>query len=325
MDNESDWEDVPVEDEDDLPDLAEISDSDESEYNEGEGKLPDFGLPSMRHWSASIVKHLPRLRQHVETTLLTVFETNPSPALCDTLLRMSYRVLRPQLIELMKTIATTSSDVYSVALEVCSEERELGAVLGLLDSHSHLLRPRDAEALQTAAKFLSRYGHAPRAVCILEAELLDTARAIRHALLQSFSQLESSANRTELTQIIKMRSGAPGRRDRVEAWVDAAATPGANQPNPMLLAAMVMGIGPMPGLNADDDPYTYLDLDPSDPDLADLRSEYRPDFKKRFEGWADIGLVLKGGPASLLGVYRKIVEILPFLRASDITEEMISR
>ena len=256
---------------------------------------------------------------------MSVFETSPSSTLYDSLLSMSNMRLRTRLLDSLKAMATASPDTYSVALEIYSVEHELESVVNLLNSHSHLLRPRDFQSLQTATLFISSHGHANRALRILETELVDTTRAIRHALLQTFSQMESPANREELTQIIKMRTGAPGRRGRVEGWVDSATTPGADQPNPMMLAAMVMGIGPMAGLGPDDDPYTYLDLDPNDPDLAELRSEYRPELKKRFEGWADLGLVMKAGPTSLLGLYRKIIEILPILRAPDVTDEMISR
>ena len=259
-------------------------------------------------------------------TLLSAFETAPSRALYDDLVDMSRGRLRPQLLELLNMLTATSSDTFAVALDVYTSEHQLEPVLDMLNDHSHLLRPRDYSTLQSATVFISRHGHTQRALEILEAELLDTARATRHALLQSFSQMETPANRAEITQIVRTRSGMPGRRARVEAWVDAASTPGADQPNPMMFAAMVMGIGPMPGLSSDDDPYTYLDLDPDDPDLEDLRAEYRPDLKKRFESWADQGVAnLENGAASLLSVYRKIIDMLPFLRAPDVAEEMISR
>lgn len=307
-----------------MPGLDDVSDSEESQW--GVRTSPtNFDLPHMQHWPPLVAQNAALLGRYVKKVLISAFETSPSGELYVVLMGISCTRLRGRLFEVLQTMAPTSSDTFAVALEIYTSNKRLDLVIDLLDSHSHLLRPRDYTVLQSAAIFLTGHGHTSRALRILEAELLDTAHATRHALLQSFSQMETPASREELTRIMKMSSRAPGRRARVEAWVDAAMTPGADQPNPMVFAAMMMGIGPVPGLSPDDDPYTYLDLDPNDPDLADLRAEYRPDLKHRFESWADTGVVLKNGPALLLAVYQKIVELMPFLRASDITEEMISR
>lgn len=328
-DHESDWEDVEGKDGDEPPDLEEQSDSEAlSAYStEDEDGEFDLEMPRLRHWSDIIFGHTHLLQRCVEDALTAVFEATPSLPLYSTLLSVAHdpRILERRLLSSLKMMATACPDTYAVALEIYSLEHKVDQVIELLDSHSHLLRPRDAASLQAATTLISHHGHGQRALQILEAELLDTLRVTRQALLQSFSQLDTPQNREEFQQITKMRNGAAGRRGRVEAWVDAVTTPGADQPNPMMFAAMFMGIGPVPGLNSDDDPYTYLDLDPHDPDLEDLRSEYRPNLKKRFESWADVGLMLKGGPPMLLTVYRKIVETLPFLRAPDVTEEMIGR
>lgn len=327
-DNENDWEDVESGDDDQLPDLEDQSDTEVSSTSSatGDDEL-DLNMSRLRHWSDIIFGHVHLLQRHIEDALTSAFESAPSLPLYSTLLSMSHdpRTLEERLLSSLKTIATSCPDAYAVALEIYSLEHKVDQVVELLDSYSHLLRPRDAVALQAATTLISHHGHAQRALQILESELLDTIRVTRHALLQSFSQLETPQNRSELAQIIKMGSRAPGRHGRVESWVDAVTTPGADQPNPMMFAAMVMGIGPLPGMNPDDDPYTYLDLDPHDPDLEDLRSEYRPNLKKRFESWTDVALMLRDGPAVLLRVYRKVVEEMPFLRASDVTEEMIGR
>lgn len=326
-DAESEWEDVDEDEEDDLPDLAEVSESEGSDTFDESNPTYLLEIPRMRHWSETIASQVWLLQQRIEHALMHVFEATPSLSLYSTLRTMSHDPLNAseRMLSMLQSMATSCSDVYAVALDVYALEHKIDLIVALLDSHSHLLRPRDMGALQSATIVLSHHGHSGRALKLLEAELLDTLHATRQALLQSFSQLDTPANRAELTQIIRMRSGAAGRRNRVEAWVDAVTTPGADQPNPVMFAAMMMGIGPVPGLNPDDDPYTYLDLDPLDPDLEDLRSEYRPKLKRRFESWADIGLRLKGGAPMLLTIYRKIIETLPFLRASDITEEMISR
>jgi len=88
---------------------------------------------------------------------------------------------------------------------------------------------------------------------------------------------------------------------------------------------MMMGIAP-PGLGDDDDGDTmgYLE-DPDDPDLEDLREELRPRLKTRFLGWEAVAVATKGGANVLAKVYNKMVEDMPFLLGSDITDAMILR
>ena len=77
-----------------------------------------------------------------------------------------------------------------------------------------------------------------------------------------------------------MRQVTPGRQDRIERWVDAVSTPGLNNPNPMAFAAMVMGLPITPTMEGlDEMELSYLEMDPSDPDLEDLREEFRPRLK----------------------------------------------
>ncbi|GJE94358.1 hypothetical protein PsYK624_105270 [Phanerochaete sordida] len=329
-DKESDWEDVDTDEDDlDLPALEDQSDSEASSFStvdDGDSEL-DFDTPRLRHWSDIIYGHAHLLQRAIENALTAVFENIPSMALYSTLLSMAQdpRTLEERLLLSLKGMATSCPETFAVALEIYSLEHKVDEVVALLDSHSHLLRPRDAPSLQAATTLLSHHGHGQRALKILEAELLDTVRMTRRALVLSFSQLDTPQNRTEIALLLKMSSRAPGRRGRIEAWVDAVQTPGADQPNPMMFAALFMGMGPLPGMHSDDDPYTYLDLDPHDPDLEDLRSEHRPNLKKRFESWVDVAQMMKGGPQMLLLVYKKVIDDMPFLRASDVTEEMISR
>jgi hypothetical protein len=71
-------------------------------------------------------------------------------------------------------------------------------------------------------------------------------------------------------------------------------------------------------------PLGYLE-DQADPDLDDLREEFRPKMKERFEGCAEVPLIMKGGPEVLLWVYSQIVVLMPFFRVADTVEEMIAR
>ncbi|THH02222.1 hypothetical protein EW026_g614 [Hermanssonia centrifuga] len=311
----------------DYPDDEVVDDDDDDDF-EDEGSDDEFDEPHhCRHWSSRVSNQMPQLQRLIESALIAVFEDTPSTSLYTALLSMSADTASTEerLLGLLKSIATVCSDTYAVALEIYAKQRKTDLILNLLDSHSHLLRSRDAHALQSAVLALSHRGHVQRATQILEAELLETSNAVRQSLLLSYSQLDDEHNRTEISSIIKLRSGAGDRRDRVETWVDNITTPGAETPNPLLFAAMMMGMPPMPGMSQDDDPYTYLDFDPLDPDLEDLRCEFRPGLKQRFESWVDIGLTLRTGPAVLLKVYKDIIDVMPFLRAPDATEEMINR
>ena len=164
-----------------------------------------------------------------------------------------------------------------------------------------------------------------RALELIESEMLDAARTTRAALSGPFSRLDAPENIQEMELLLKMRSAAPGRQDRIERWVDAVSTPGTNNPNPAAIAAMVIGLPIMPVDGEDGDMLGYLDLDPNDPDLEDLRDEFRPKLKQRFEGWSDTAIQIKGGAPVLIKVYKEIVTWMPFLRASDVVEELASR
>ena len=280
-----------------------------------------------KHWTTRMYNQVHQLRVLIQEALVSVFEEQPSVPLFTSLSSLSFspEVMKLRLLRKLEPIATSCSDSFATALDIYALEDQAEEIMKLLDSHSHLLRPRDCDSLRAAARTLAREEHHQRALQIMEKELLDTARAIRQALLLPYSQLDLQENKDEILDILKLSRGSLPRRNRVEAWVDAITTPGAEQPNPFMFAAIMMGVPAMPGMNHDDDQYTYLDIDPHDPDLDDLRAEYRPALKHRFESWANFGVTVKGGPDVLLKVYKSLVEMMPFLRASDATEEMIAR
>ena len=106
----------------------------------------------------------------------------------------------------------------------------------------------------------------------------------------------------------------------------------------MALAAFMMGLPVFPGALAPDDsdeedagasdPFGYLDSldsDSVDPELEDLRDEFRPRIKERFDGWVEVGSVMPGGAGVLLRAYIKILGLMPFFRAGDVVDEIISR
>jgi hypothetical protein len=224
--------------------------------------------------------------------------------------------------------ATNTSDTLVAALEIFSAESEVPRVLALLDSHSYLLRPRDARSLQLAAACISespKY-HA-RAIPIMIRELSDSIRHIHAAVRSVFSHIDESKQQHELTEILKLRAGRV-RRQRVEAWVEAVSSPPAPMMHPMAVAAaMMMGFPvPPPGAQADDPELAAaLDLSSSyDRDLEDLREEFRPRLSERFDGWCKVANNTKGGSALLADAHVRAVKLMPFLRASDLVHEMLS-
>jgi hypothetical protein len=191
-----------------------------------------------------------------------------------------------------------------------------------------------------------------QALRILEKEMIETALALRTSLLPLFSGLSDVDKCTsEMGIIVRMRAASAARVDRVERWVDGVSTPrvggDANEagqppllppPHPMALAAFMMGLPVFPGALAPDDmdeedagvsdPFGYLyslDSNSVDLELEDLRDEFRPRIKERFDGWVEVGSVMPGVAGVLLRVYIKILGLMPFFRAGDVVDEIISR
>ncbi|TFY67069.1 hypothetical protein EVJ58_g1859 [Rhodofomes roseus] len=323
--------DVDEEDEEEDDFFDDEIDEEEEDYAESDfiDDVPSGPHPA-RHWSYRISSVVPALRDHIQAYLTDVFKRRPSLQLYRTLLAISgdQEVAHKELCGYLSSVATSSSDTFAAALDIWAYECFSGEIATSLTTHSHLLRPRDAGALQHAVTIMAQkaaYKH--RAVQIMEKEMLDTTRALRNTLLISFAHLDAPAHRAEVQAILKMRPGAAGRQDRIEAWVDAISTPGTNAPNPMAFAAMMMGLPLVPGMDPleDADPLGYLDLDPNDPDLEDLREEFRPRLRQRFEGWVETAPLILGGPVQLLKVCKDIMEMMPFIRANDIVDEMVGR
>jgi hypothetical protein len=141
----------------------------------------------------------------------------------------------------------------------------------------------------------------------------------------AFCHIDTLANQAELTEIIKMRQETMERNWRIERWVGAIVTPSSDTAYPMAFAALMMGLPIPPGMEEDDsDPLGY-DMDPHDPELDDLREEFRPNLKARLQGWIQVGHQIKGGMAVLLKVYTVVLEIMPFMGVPDVADEMTGR
>ncbi|TDL18393.1 hypothetical protein BD410DRAFT_806555 [Rickenella mellea] len=306
---------------------AEYTDGDEDSdtYSEEPIERKIFQSP---YWPHKICSQLPKFLPILHTRLMTIFKSSPSPALFHSI--NSINASPFTIIELhnaLADLAPCSPISLTVALQIHAEEGSAQTIAALLDSHSHLLRPRDAPSLQSAAQALARVPKfRARALALIEAELIDTAHGIHAALLQNhFSRIDVSSVRSGFQGIQRLRHGTTARSDAVERWVDSAQTPGVMPMNPIAFAAMMMGLPPGAADPDDADPMGVLDVDPEDSDYAELREDMRPGMKARFEGWTDVAECITGGVAVLMKVFTQVLEIMPFLKAHDVVEEMIGR
>ncbi|KAF7301033.1 hypothetical protein MIND_00667100 [Mycena indigotica] len=310
-------------------------DEDGEESDEESDREQEFGCPCRlhgSHWSQAINEHHTSVRDLVLDHLTALFETAPSHKLYSSILSISptYDETEEQLQKTVTEIAGCSADTLVAALDIHTAEGNPIASAALLNEHSYLLRPRDANILQTAVASLAELSSLhPLALQIAERELLDTAAAIRVAIRSAFCKIEDKIAGPVLTDIGKLRVDTAPRRQRIDSWVDSVITPGSGTTHPMAFAAMMLGFPFAPGMEDGDetgDMVGFLDLDPGDPDLEDLREEFRPRLRERFESWVSTVGVIKGGGSALLNrVYHKIVEEMPYFKHADVVNEMMSR
>ncbi|KAJ2920942.1 hypothetical protein H1R20_g16153, partial [Candolleomyces eurysporus] len=235
---------------------------------------------------------------------------------------------------ILSEVAGNTSDTLAAALNIEVSKNNPKNITNLLDQYSYLLRPRDSVTLQCAAAVLGDSSYHARGLHLLETGLQETLVAIQMAVRGVFVHVDEEIHKQELQEIIKLKSSAEGRRGRVDKWVKAVMTnPSSGVPNPVAFASMIFGIPMMPGMpGMGEDPVdetdllNFIDFEGSgDADLDDLQEEFKPKLKQRFEGWTQLATVMKGGSVAAVKAYAKAVELMPFLRANDIVNEMIIR
>lgn len=282
------------------------------------------------HWSWRIADQQSRLRNLVHTALLNIFKVAPSAPLYSSMIAIAEDEddLDAELHPLVMAVAGHSSDNLSAALRIVSLNNRTDSVNKLLKAHKHLLRPQDAASLQFAVLIMSgNFFYRSHAMSIVQEELSDVSNVFRAAIRASFCKIDSEINKSELTQILALRRDSLHRRTRVERWVKGVLTPQVNTAHPMALAALMIGIPLPPGADGTDegDMLGYVDLDGDDPDQEDLREEFRPNIKARFQGWVDTAVAVRGGSAMLMKMYTNLVGDMPFLKGKDVVEEMLAR
>lgn len=310
-------------------DNADDDDDDDDDYYTDDDDDPCPCNFHAKYWPERLDRERLSLRQHVENRLFAIFELTPSLAVYNTLMNLSENAYQTdiRIEKILKKIAGDTPNNLVAALDIQIHNNDPEQIISLLDSYSYLLRPRDAVTLQCAVAMLDQSEFHKRGIAILEKEFIDCIRAIHSTVRSCFSRIEDEANTKDLQEILQLRSGSSERKSRVEAWGERVITVSNGPMHPMAFAAMMMGLPMMPGGDGDDDAdiLSYVDFDQDDPDLEELRDEYRPNLKAIFDGWNHIGQSLMGGSLVLARAYIKAVGIMPWLRASDVVSEMTSR
>ena len=237
---------------------------------------------------------------------------------------ISHNVFQTEL-HLSKKMTGSTPENLVAALDINIFLGDEDKVASLLKSYGYLLRPRDAVTLQSAVCTLEDSQYHSRGFTILQQELEDSLRAIHATVRSCFSHIEEESNKKELLEILKLPARSLPRKERLEQWSDQIIT--SSTLNPMAVAAMMMGLPMLPGMDEgeDNDILNYVDLDQNDPDLDDLREDYQPNLKQRFDGWVDLAQNMAGGPTLLAKLYLKAVELMPWICGFDAITEMISR
>jgi len=157
-------------DEEDSDEDYEDEDDDESCQQDEFGGRRCFCSYHASHWSDVINEQRIHLRELVENRLHTTFRTMPSTDLYHVIHAISPDFSKTERLLIQETNenATKSSDTLAGALAVYSATCNAQRIASLLNSHYHLLRPRDSEVLRDAVAVLATSGHQVRGLQILE-------------------------------------------------------------------------------------------------------------------------------------------------------------
>jgi len=302
---------------------------DEDDHNHSWQDYPSLSPFHAEHWPKSANCPINDVRDLIQQSLVSYFQISPSVELYINIGRVSTDApaVRRLLLEVAEDNALWSSDNFVAALNIFTYEESAEVIWKLHTRGSHLLRPCHTPDYQEAVVTLSnKSAFKTRALTICQDQLLTIARELRASLCQPFSRLYDPARLTELEALLKQKSVS--RRGNIESWVTAVSTPGLSHPNPVAFAAMMMGL-PVPlggGELGSADELNMLDLEKDkDPDLDDLREEFRPQFKGRFEGWLGATFTIGHSDRVFRAVYDELLIMMPFLRDPDVVDEMLGR
>ena len=304
--------------------LTEDEDGDNDSWQD----CPSLSPFHADHWPKSANYPINDLRDLVQQCLISNFQISPSLELYRGIGSISTDApaARRSLLETMESNALCSSENFAAALNIFAWNDSAEDIWKLHTRGSHLLQPWHALEYQNAVVTLGdKSAFKSRAFKICQDQLLIVARELRASLCMPFSRLYDPVRMTELEAIQKQTSLS--RRGNIESWVTAISTPAPSHPNPMVFAAMMMGLpAPLAGELGGAEELNMLDLEKdTDPDLDDLREEFRPQYKSRFEGWLGATFTIGKSHSVFRAVHDELLAMMPFLRDSDVVDEMLSR
>ncbi|XP_006460445.1 hypothetical protein AGABI2DRAFT_203499 [Agaricus bisporus var. bisporus H97] len=282
-----------------------------------------------KYWSENLNQERTTLEKIVKSYLMDIFREAPDADLffvINSIGRPSPRIVK-ELMRALNEGAGASVESFRAALTIHTNLYHPEKILNLLDAHYAQLRPNDCPTLLGAIAVLNS-SYRPQALRFVEAELMDVVKHIHVAIRSEFSHFAEDPNKADLAEIVRLPAG-PARVSRIERWVDRSITsPSSETFGPMAFAAMMMGfpVGSSSSSIDETEFLAYSDLIKPDPDLEDLREEFRPQLKPRFETWKLYAQNMPGNGNQILHrVYAKIIELMPFFQASDVVTMMTNR
>ncbi|KAF8518518.1 hypothetical protein BU17DRAFT_90843 [Hysterangium stoloniferum] len=306
------------------------NDVDEKYMFEEEGDdVDDVQCPSHAvHWPDSLVEHLPALRTHISTALLEAFQLTPSLSLYNTITSLSPLAI-PLLVLHLKQEARHDPAAAATALEIYAANGDCDAIASTLEVARPILRNRDGVAVRVAVHALASHAkHIGLALHIIERELRDCLEAL-HAMIINhvFGDIEKAESQILLTEATLLDMESQARKDAIDHWADTI-IPNPWDDSPMSVTEFLMGFPHVfsPSSAQDPDPFFFGEVREDHPDYEDLRDEWRPRLKERFDDWVSLAASLKSFGLSILRrIEDTINERMPYLAYRDVAEEMIGR
>ncbi|KAL0065497.1 hypothetical protein AAF712_007561 [Marasmius tenuissimus] len=175
------------------------------------------------------------------------------------------------------------------------------------------------------------------ALKIVETQLGELVHTMRLGIRSCFDKIEEPAKVDELNVIIRLPANSARRGERIGEWVDSVETSTrGGQLDPMAFAAFMMGLGGAPfgvgGMGAEEDGAADMIglLEQLEGHAGD--EEYVYSERARVAappqtdgGGKPVAAAALGGQLVLQKLYVKMAEEMPWLKAKDVVEEMVSR
>lgn len=282
-------------------------------------------LSYANHWDANLTRKAPILLRHVRKRMTTIFKISPSYELYKTLTTLCQEEdgICQELNDILSCVATTSAASLTAALKIYADQLRLDNIREVLESHRFLLGLEDCFVFQdTIRALLTSPKHAEFALGILEFELLDSLKTLHHHVLKAFSHMDDMAHRAEIQSIMRMDHWSSARSEAIRRWVDSATSPPAPANNTMALAAMMVEL-PVTVDELED--HHFFDMELPHPEMAEARESSPANMKARFAGWIAVAEEDDSFLPALERTYKEACNMMPWLRTSDISYEMINR